>query len=275
MSANSALRRSVKLAASRFMGDGSYSWLQALAMAWDVKRQSWAEPEMELIETCVNPGDWVLDVGAHYGMWTHRLDRAVGPSGRVFAFEPVPFTFSTLCKVSRLLGFNNVELLSKGCAEVSCKAEFTIEVQNNGKISAGQSHISSRVDDRPGRDIHVRHDHLESVHVDLVRIDDVIQLDAPVSFIKMDIEGAELFALKGASDLLESCHPTLVLEINPWFLRGFNLDVDQLVDFLSGFGYQLYRFDSEIHKLKKIDVVDVVEDNYVFVHPSRCPSFGI
>src|ERR1700688_3042448 len=48
----------------------------------------WAEPETRLLTALVNPGDNVLDIGAHVGTQTIPLARKIGPSGLVVAFEP-------------------------------------------------------------------------------------------------------------------------------------------------------------------------------------------
>jgi FkbM family methyltransferase len=254
------------------LGEEGYSWLQALAMAWDIRRGSWAEPEMELVDKFVQPGDTVVDIGAHYGMWTYRFDRAVGPQGRVFAFEPVPFTYATLCRVARLLPFRQTHLVPYGCAEQGGRAKVVLQLQFNGAISAGQSHLAGRIDERPGREQHVHLDRMAAVDVDLVRLDDALPDAAPISFIKADIEGAELFALRGAETVLARDLPTLVIEINPWFLEGFGLSVFDLVDFICHFGYDMYRFDDLLHRLVPQDPRTVSEDNYVFVHPSRGPQ---
>ena len=88
-----------------------------------------------------------------------------------------------------------------------------------------------------------------------------------VSFVKSDIEGADLYALRGAAELLRKHRPLVVCEINPWFLEGYGVSVNDLVSFFSGLEYQLYRYENR-HLLVK-SAGDVEEDNWVFVHPSR------
>jgi len=269
MGGDSQVRRLVKKSAHRLLGQSGYGWLQAVAMAADIRAGRLSEPELEVVVSAVFPGDIVVDMGANYGMYTYPLDRAVGPAGRVYAFEPVPFTFAVLRHVSRLLRLRNVELLAMGCGKESGTMSFTVPVQDSGAISAGQAHLSSRHDERPGKATHVRWPDEEEVHCGVVALDDILPTESNVSLIKSDIEGAELFAFQGAGDLIDRNHPTVLAEINPWFLEGFGQTVDDLVGFFATRGYSLYRYDEAAEMLVEQAPDKIVEDNYLFVHPDR------
>jgi len=100
MGANSLARRLLKKVLFPFLDKRGYQLIQCVAKAWDIRTGSWSEPELDLIPFAVQKGESVLDIGANYGLYTYHLSRAVGPSGRVYAFEPVPFTTATLRLVS-------------------------------------------------------------------------------------------------------------------------------------------------------------------------------
>src|SRR6476469_1137711 len=95
MAANSLPRRVIKKLLAPVLGERSYAVFQALAMGWDIRSGSWTEPELELIPLAVRPGDTVLDIGANFGLYAYHMGRAVGPSGKVYCFEPIPFTATT------------------------------------------------------------------------------------------------------------------------------------------------------------------------------------
>jgi hypothetical protein len=61
-----------------------------------------------------------------------------------------------------------------------------------------------------------------------------------VSLIKCDIEGADLFAMRDAKKTLETHHPTVIIDITPWYLEGFGLKVEDLTRFFEGLGYRCY-----------------------------------
>jgi FkbM family methyltransferase len=246
-------------------------------MALDIRAGRYTEPEVDLVAACVQAGDTVVDVGANYGMYVVPLSRAAGPTGRVIAFEPVPFTSAVLRRVVRLMRLRNVDVIAKGCGDEPGVMSFTVPVQGTGTISAGQAHFSFRQDQRPGKERHVRWPESTTVEAEVIRIDDMVPANAAsrVSFLKCDIEGAELFALRGATELLRKHQPVLVVEINPWFLEGFGTSVGHLVELLADLGYALHFYDHENGRVVPVEPSSVVEDNYVFlpqVLPPRIAS---
>jgi hypothetical protein len=112
------------------------------------------------------------------------------------------------------------------------------------------------------------------VSCEVVALDAYLPELSNLSLIKCDIEGAELLAFRGAVRIIEKHRPSIICEINPWFLEGFGLRLEDLVGFFTDRGYGLYRYDPD-RKLKPIrDLDEVVEDNYVFLHPTRLTPFA-
>jgi FkbM family methyltransferase len=239
-------------------------------MARDIRSGTLTEPELDLIPHAVNAGDLVLDIGANYGMWTAPLSRAVREKGRVYAFEPIPFTVNTLKTVVKLLRLRNVEIVSKACGEESGTVQFTLPVQDSGAISAGQAHFATRDDERQGKENHVHWQGVREVECEVVALDEFLPEVEELTFLKLDIEGAEIFACRGAQKLIAEHMPTIVCEINRWFLEGYGLSVDELLRFFQERGYSPYRYRKATARLEEVrDSASVVEDNYVFVHPHR------
>jgi FkbM family methyltransferase len=249
----------------------AYQWAQALAKAWDIRTGSWKETELALIPIAVREGDTTLDVGANYGLYSYHLSRAVGRSGRVFAFEPLPFTYATLVRVARLLRLDNVELVPMGCSDQTGPVTFRVPVQASGAISAGVAHLSRRNNDRTLPEGHVARQWggFREVAARVVRLDEFLPAIQSLSFVKFDIEGAELLAVRGAREVIERHSPTVVCEIDPWYLEGFGFTVEQIAGFFLDRGYAIHRCDrsSATPRLKRTELRDVVEGNYVFVHP--------
>jgi FkbM family methyltransferase len=276
MGANSLVRRAAKRALSPFVNGPGYRFVQAAAMAWDIRSGRWREPEIDLIACAVRPGDSVLDLGANYGVYSYYLSRAVGASGRVYAFEPVPFTSGTLRMIIKVLGLTNVKLVAKGCSDVAGIVDFDVPVQTSGAISAGQAHIADRNDDREGKEQQVRWNRSRTVRCEVVALDQYLGDVSRLTFVKCDIEGAELLAFRGAERLITAHRPTVVCEINPWFLDGFGLSLSDLTGFFVERGYIFTRYvKTPSPRLERItDLSTVIEDNYVFVHESRANDFG-
>lgn len=250
------------------LNESTYSLFQAVAMGWDIKNGSWWEPELELIDRAVREGDTAIDIGANYGLWAYHMSRAVGPKGRVYSFEPIPFTARTFKLIGRALGFlSNVELVNKGCGEKSERIEFTVPVQDGGAISAGLVHMGRR-DDRPGKEKFANFEKTKKIECDVVTLDEHLGHIERLALIKCDIEGADLFAMRGARRLIEKHKPVVITEITPWFLEGFGLSVTDIYRFFEDLGYRCYHYDDG-GMLTATAPSDIVEDNWVFVHPDN------
>ena len=288
MAANSLPRRVVKKVLAPMLGEGTYSLLQAAAMAWDIRRGAWYEAEVELLPLALRSGETAIDVGANFGLYAYHMSRAVGRKGKVWSFEPIPFTARTFRLVQRALGFRgNVELVAKGCGEKAGQIAFTVPVMKSGAISAGLVHMG-RNDDRPGKAKHAKYEETREIVCDVVALDDVLRDARDVALIKCDIEGADLFAMRGARETLAHHHPTVIIEITPWYLEGFGLQVTDMTRFFDGLGYRCYRYEngSPVGSYKKhagdpsqrrliaTRAEDIYEDNWVFIHPARQDRFG-
>lgn len=277
MGANSALRKAAKTLLYPVTNERTYKYVQAVSKALDIRRGNWSEPELDLLKIGLKDGETALDIGANYGIYAYHMSRAVGKSGKVYSFEPVPFTFETLKIVARILGFaNNVELVEKGCSDENGTIKFSVPVQQSGAYSAGQAYIGERDDDREGKETQIRWVNTKEVEAQVVRLDDFLPETENIPFVKADIEGAELLCFRGAEKLFTKHLPTTVCEINPWFLEGFGIQLDELTDFFFDKGYELYFYDNNNGRkqLRKVSVRDVVEDNYVFLHPSRSERYS-
>jgi FkbM family methyltransferase len=246
-------------------GDRVYALLHSAAKAWDIRSGRWSEPELALVPRLVRSGDTAVDVGANFGLWTYHLARAAGASGRVVAFEPVPFAAASLRRVLRLTRCANVAVDPRGLGDAPGRMTFVLPLQQSGAINAGLAHVAGRRDERAGASDHVADAGRVEVECEVVRLDDV-DLPGDVSFLKCDIEGAELAALRGAVGVLERHAPTLLLEVNPWFLEGYGLGVRDVLRFLAERDYAPHRLDGG--RLVPVPVAEA-SGNLVFPSPRR------
>lgn len=276
MPANSTARRLVKYAISPLIGTAAYRYVQAGVKARDIRSGEFSEPELDLVALGLLSGETAVDVGANFGMYLPAMAQAVGPAGSVRAFEPVPSTVQALRVVVRLLRLRNVVVHPAGCADIAGTISVSVPVQRSGAPSAGQAYIADRDDDHPGKDRQVRWNSTRSMEADMVRLDDIIPVSEDVALLKCDVEGAELRVFRGASELIDRCKPTVICEINPWFLEGFGVPLGELLGFFERRGYVLYRYhDAERpRRLRPVATPRAIEeDNYVFLHPARAERF--
>lgn len=154
------------------------------------------EPEYDLIGEFVSRGDWVLDIGANIGHYTSLFSEAVGPMGRVIAFEPIPDTFALLAANSRLFAHRNVTLLNVALSDGSHVASMTTP-----RWASGIDNLyASRID---GNAVG------QCVFCCSV---DGLRLPERISLAKIDVEGHELAVLRGMRQLVERDRPVLIVE---------------------------------------------------------------
>src|SRR2546422_9529096 len=163
---------------------------------WAYIYGGWERRLVRLMTGLISPGSLLYDVGANYGMHTLLFARRVGLSGRGYAFEPHPGVFSCLKEQLDLNGFRTVVPVCKAVCEESGTGFFDETEQRS------TGHLTD-----PARG-HLR--------VQTTSLDDLVfgGYAAPPDFIKIDIEGAESRALRGALNTLQQYHPALVIELH-------------------------------------------------------------
>jgi FkbM family methyltransferase len=159
------------------------------------------EPEFELLGEWVSDGDWVLDVGANIGIFSARLSKLVGQTGRVLAFEPVPATFRVLVHNSRLFPFSNVTAFNIAISSEPAVANMHIPTTATGLPALARAALTGPDSDTNAPGIPVVC--LSLSHVDFPR---------PIKFIKIDVEGHEAQVLSGLTAILQRDQPRLLIE---------------------------------------------------------------
>ena len=176
----------------------------------------------------------VLDLGANLG-WVAAGFALIVDHGTVVAVEASPTTFAHLEHNMRAAGLQNVTLINAAASDTA----GTLEFFDNEWFSAGsfvkESTLAAEV-------------HVGAVKVPAVTVDELVaqlSLDR-VDFIKIDIEGHELPALRGARDTLERFRPSAMIEMNLFTTTSFGntLPLDFLSEICAVFPYVYdYRFD--------------------------------
>ncbi len=76
--------------------------------------------------------------------------------------------------------------------------------------------------------------------------------------------------------MISSHLPSIICEINPWYLKGFGVQLKELTDFFLDNGYKIYSYRTEGENKfpREVKVEVIVEDNYIFIHPTRLERFS-
>jgi FkbM family methyltransferase len=172
-------------------------------------------------------GSTVIDVGAHIGTWSVIMGLTVGSQGKLIAIEADPEVFACLSyNVNRHPEITN-ELLNCAVWDESGTVQFIRNVENRGCSAVNITNI-------PCPSPHIE------MSVEAVRLDDLPMSD--VSFIKMDVEGAELRCLKGGENLIKTHRPVMFIEALDHAQIQYGGSQDELYDWIRSLGYDLTRY---------------------------------
>jgi FkbM family methyltransferase len=165
------------------------------------------EAELACIATWAPRGGTAVDVGAWYGPWTARLSRL---ADHVVTIEPNP----ALARLVRAR-FPPVRVVEAAASDHLGTAQLWLPPGGRGAEGVAS----------------LEHGSGKSITVQLVTVDSLELTD--VRFIKMDIEGHEAAALRGAEQTIKRDSPVLVLELETRHQR-----IEDVIGTLAGWGYQ-------------------------------------
>jgi FkbM family methyltransferase len=186
------------------------------------------EPEVaQAIRRFVRPGSTAYDLGANVGYTSLLLADAVGASGQVVAFEPLPRNVERL---RRGIGLNHLEdritVVAAAVGAAAGRSAFRVHPSGAmGRLDAGAGREGGFVDE---------------IVVDVVALDDFIyrQGHRPPQVVKLDLEGGEGQALAGMRRLLREQPPCLLIEIHG------PQAAEEVVQELAAACYRLHRMES-------------------------------
>jgi FkbM family methyltransferase len=180
------------------------------------------QPVLQKLAPYLKPGTLVYDLGAAIGDHTAFYLRAVGSQGLVIAFEPHPVEF---------------ECLRRNCPTALCFPYAVGEVEDEIWLFHEPDVIAgSRLVDPARQWPMTKHRR--------VTIDNT-KLAGPVSFMKIDIEGCEAQALRGARETITKHKPILWVEINPVALQRQGSSGEELRFVVEELGYRVAEFYPE------------------------------
>ena len=163
---------------------------------------SWNRQEYSAFKQAVSPGMVALDIGANVGAYAMLLGQWVGPAGRVFAFEPAPSPFNGLVRHIHLNDLDAVvRPIAAAVGDREAQADFLVVE------TAGESRLAAPGDPKAAR-----------LTVPVVTIDAFCARERiEPDFIKIDVEGWELAALRGARETIRRRGGDLALfvELHP------------------------------------------------------------
>jgi FkbM family methyltransferase len=204
---------------------------------------SYEDYELSLFTGSIRAGDTVVDIGAHIGLYTLAAARAVGPTGRVVAYEPSSGNFSLLEKNIEANGYTNVTTSRSAVSDRAGEALLALNAENTGDNSLVRTARADR----------------ETSLVTTVTLDEELPTTEGVVVLKMDIQGGEPAALAGGRRALAAAGDVILFtEVSPGHLDGAAGAEDfcrRLVDA----EFDLLLVDEEHHSLSPFHIDGMAE----------------
>ena len=162
---------------------------------WHIERQQVPEPEVvNFMLSVVREGDLVVDAGANVGLFTLLLSSLVGESGKVVAIEPDPRNVKKLERNIEINERKNVRIVPYALWYETTSIQFLLS-------------------DDSGESCQTKTYSIKTTLMPTMVLDKLLPDETP-RLIKMDIEGAEVKAWRGATQLLLRQPPFIICETN-------------------------------------------------------------
>ena len=183
-------------------------------------------PVQEAFGRYLHEGGVFYDVGANVGFFTVIGARLVGPAGQVHAFEPVPENAAAVQHNCDLNGMKQVTVWETAVSDTNGTGELQLAHHSGGASLS----VAAPPPDYKG-----------TISINLITLDDFVgqQRGAPPSFVKIDVEGAEINVLRGMTHTIQTYKPTLIIEIDDGEPAEFQRKKELCITFLAELGYKI------------------------------------
>jgi len=212
---------------------------------------------LDFLKKVINPESVMFDIGGNVGWYTINLKKEK-PGLIVYTFEPIPKTFTILKENCLLNNISTENLYNIGFSDEDKEVEFYFYPEGSGN--------SSMVNLTENPDVVV----VKSL---VQKIDTFIQKkNINVDFIKIDVEGAELFVLKGGLETIRKDTPVIFTEmLRKWSLK-FNYHPNEIIELLKIIGYKCFILQNE--RLREFYLMDesTTDTNFIFLHVEKHKS---
>jgi FkbM family methyltransferase len=204
--------------------------LKRNVMFWTQGLAAFETECVAILRSIVEPGDTFFDVGANIGFYATLAARLVGERGTVVAFEPDPQNLKLLRRNASLNKCDNLEVRPVAVGAEEGQASFSLDSATGATGHLGEDLTQGEETVGQGRVI--------IVQTEVETIDSVAR-SAKVrpNVIKLDIEGGECEALRGARNVLAESRPIVISELN-------GAGGQEVLEILSGAGYRIWDLET-------------------------------
>jgi FkbM family methyltransferase len=194
--------------------------------------------DCEMVMNVTEDGMTIFDIGANVGWYSLTLAKRY-PKSHVYAFEPVPRTYTVLQKHITMNGIPNITPFNFGFSDKEGTFDFYYYPEDSGNASL--TNVSG-------------YTNVETIQCQVWWMDRFVhENNTHPDFIKCDVEGAELLVFKGGLKTLERDKPIIFTELLRIWSAKFGYHPDEVITLLKGIGYRC--FSTNGNKLREFSVI--------------------
>lgn len=203
--------------------------------------------EMNFLLRYIQSRDSFIDIGANIGIYT-LLAASKIKHGYIYSFEALPKNYERLLENINLNDLTTVEAYKLA---ISNSQGLTWLNFSDGDCTPSITNQGNR------KNVAVPTNNLDNLATNIPF--------EQIMLGKMDIEGAEILALQGAASLLSAKQPPV------WILEILNQENTEIINFLTSYGYQLYRYEADANILKEVDLSQSDGNNFLAIAKTELP----
>jgi FkbM family methyltransferase len=189
-----------------------------------MKQGQYFEPEViEIAKKYIKKDSVVLDIGSNLGQMSILFSDLVGKEGQVYAFDADDYIFEILNKNVQANQCDNI-ITQFGAVYHTPNLTLLFPKQDFKRFEAYGSY---------GIDLHAH----QGREVKSITIDE-LNIQKSISFMKVDVQGSDLFAMQGAINTIEKHKMPILFEFEQQFQKEFNTSFQDYVDFVQAIDYK-------------------------------------
>ncbi len=211
--------------------------------------------ELEMQLKLIPPTATVIDIGANLGWYSMHVAQ-LHPLATVHAFEPIPSTFEFLNKNIELNKIKNIITHPIGLSDQ--KGELDLFFDPLLSVNASLQNVSES-------------ENVQKITCTIETMDDFCSshIIKDVDFIKCDIEGAELFALKGGRKVISKSHPMIFCEMLRKWSKKFDYHPNDIITLMGEMDYVCLVIRGKYLEIAEFITEETQDTNFIFLHSKK------
>jgi FkbM family methyltransferase len=184
----------------------------------------------------IKPGEIIVEIGGNIGYYTTLMAKLVSPSGKVYSYEANDEVYNLANLSLKMNDLSDIATIKNvAISDKDGEVNFVIPLQKKYSdfVNIGTAHIAAGEAEDSTSDIKIKKVKTTFLDADLPNLENV-------DWLRMDIEGSEIMALKGARRIIESSPKLkIVMEWAPRMMKNYG-NVSKLIDDMHSYGFRFY-----------------------------------